>query len=109
MHRFRQMTPWTPKEAAMHLDHYLQLQTEMRQARQRRTSPHYAEQELYQIFEASDENNPQDVFLVAVSASGYGQLEEDILLGRKLFRLGRKIYETTDQAQARRISDRQFP
>lgn len=91
----------------MHLDHYLQLQSEMRQAR-KRCQPPLDGQELYRIFEASEAGNPHEVFLVAVSASRQPQLEEDILLGRKLFHLGRKIYETTDPAKARRISDRQI-
>jgi len=92
----------------MHLDHYLQLQNELRQTRARYTCAPQAGQELYQIYEASDSTNPNEVFLVSVSVSKSKQLEEDIFLGRKLFRLGRKIYETTDQTKARRISDRQY-
>ena len=92
----------------MSLEHYLQLQNELRQTHARFAHDPQVGQEIYQIYEASDSNNPDNMFLVSVSASRRTQLEEDIFLGRKLFRLGRKIYETTDIAKARRISDRHY-
>ncbi len=92
----------------MQLEHYLTLQKELRQARQACHCAEASNSETYRIYEAADAIRPQDTFLVSVSTTKEKGLQEDIMLGRKLLRLGRMIFETSDMLQARRLSDRHY-
>jgi hypothetical protein len=64
--------------------------------------------EVCRIYEVHVPFRPNSEFLLSVSSSREEQLREDICLGRKLIEIGRMVFETSDFALARQISDAEY-